>query len=133
MVMGIVMSVEIMVVVVIVVNIMVLWSKIGIGVNINIVMMVHSWLSDIGSLMDSWVDHVLMSVVWASVWDILRRVSVLDWRGMVLRVVVIIIMVIVRVMGGERVVIMVIDSMAVVLSMGGEVVVPVVWVMLQGV
>ena len=40
-------------------------------------------------------------------------------------------MVVVRVVGGERVVIMVIDSMAVVLSMGGEVVVPVVRVMLQ--
>ena len=72
MVMGIVMSVEIMVVVVIVVNIVVLWSKVGIGVNVNIVMMVLGRLSDIGSLMDSMVDHVLMGVVWACVWDILR-------------------------------------------------------------
>ena len=58
---------------------MVLWGKVSSGVYVNIVVSVHGWLGDIGGLVVSWIDNILMRVMWASIWDVLVRVSVLEW------------------------------------------------------
>ena len=58
---------------------MVLWGKVSSSVDVNIVVSVHCWLGDIGGLVVSWIDNMLMRVMWASIWDVLVRVSVLEW------------------------------------------------------